>query len=101
MILVTHPDRPFQLTGKGTPRRHVSIKEYDEEISALYKQVEESAEVEVAPPAEWSEDSARAYVRDVIRKVMSAPGIGDDDDLFQQGCDRCASPACAHWRPSC
>lgn len=87
MITVTHPSKPFQLTAKGTPRRHISLKEYDADIESLYQKVEESTQVDVAVPADWNEDTMRVYIRGVVTSVMRAPTLADDDDLFQQGCD--------------
>ncbi|KAI0651021.1 acetyl-CoA synthetase-like protein [Trametes meyenii] len=87
MITVTKPSKPFQYTAKGTPRRHVSLAEYAEEIEDLYKKVEESSQVDVQAPAIWTNDSAREFARGVVKKVLRVPQIKDDDDLFQQGCD--------------
>ncbi|KAI0369579.1 acetyl-CoA synthetase-like protein [Pilatotrama ljubarskyi] len=87
MITVTKPDKPFQYTAKGTPRRHVSLAEYAAEIDELYRKVEESSQVDVQPPPSWTDGTVREYVRGVVKKVLRAPEIGDEDDLFQQGCD--------------
>ncbi|KAI9058630.1 acetyl-CoA synthetase-like protein [Trametes sanguinea] len=87
MITVTKPDKPFQFTAKGTPRRHVSLAEYAQEIDELYRRVEESSQVDIAPPSAWEGEALLQYVRDVVKRVLKAPGIGDEDDLFQQGCD--------------
>ncbi|KAI0350525.1 acetyl-CoA synthetase-like protein [Trametes cingulata] len=87
MITVTKPNKPFQYTAKGTPRRHVSLAEYAEEIEELYRKVEESSQVDVQLPPSWTDGAVREYVRGVVTKVLRAPDIGDEDDLFQQGCD--------------
>ncbi|KAI0673258.1 acetyl-CoA synthetase-like protein [Trametes maxima] len=87
MITVTKAGKPFQYTAKGTPRRHVSLAEYAEEIEELYKKVEESSQTDVQAPASWTEDSAREFARSIVTSVLRAPQIRDDDDLFQQGCD--------------
>ncbi|KAI0769291.1 acetyl-CoA synthetase-like protein [Trametes elegans] len=87
MITVTKPDKPFQYTAKGTPRRHVSLADYAEEIETLYTRVEETTQIDVPTPASWTDDSVRDYVRGVVKQVLKAPSISDDDDLFQQGCD--------------
>ena len=96
MVTVTDPARPFPLTAKGTPRRHVSLKDYEAEIDQLYRRVEESSRVDVAPPVDWTADDVTTFVQGVIHAVMRVSRIADDDDLFQQGCDRCAC-----LRPSC
>lgn len=89
MIMVTSPDKPLEYTAKGTPRRQVCIRSYEPEIDALYKTVEESSQVDIAPPRHWSPDAVREYARELVQKVMEMPKLGDEDDLFQQGCDRC------------
>ncbi|KAI0681684.1 male sterility protein-domain-containing protein [Cerioporus squamosus] len=87
MIMVTKPEKPLEYTAKGTPRRQVCIASYSEEIDALYKKVEESSQLDIAPPRDWSPESVHQYVREIVRNVMKNPDIKDTDDLFQQGCD--------------
>ncbi|OSD00749.1 acetyl-CoA synthetase-like protein [Trametes coccinea BRFM310] len=87
MITVTKPDKPFQYTAKGTPRRHVSLAEYAQEIDELYRRVEESSQVDIPPPSAWEGEALLQYVREVVKRVLKATQIGDNDDLFQQGCD--------------
>ena len=90
MITVTNPSKPFQYTAKGTPRRHVCLKDYTDEIEEVYHKIEESSQVNVATPEVWTDDGVLEYVRKVVQTVMKAPQLGDHDDLFQQGGDRCA-----------
>lgn len=86
--MVTKPGKPFQYTAKGTPRRQVSLDEYAEEIEELYKRVAESSQVDIPVPNSWSAGTVRSYVRGVVKRVMKVSDISDDEDLFQQGCDR-------------
>ncbi|KAI8989661.1 acetyl-CoA synthetase-like protein [Trametes punicea] len=87
MIIVTRPVKSFQYTAKGTLRRHVSLAEYAHEIDELYRRVEESSQVGVQPPSSWTGHAVLEYVRAVVKKVLRSSNIGDEDDLFQQGCD--------------
>ncbi|OSD00742.1 acetyl-CoA synthetase-like protein [Trametes coccinea BRFM310] len=87
MITVTNPDKLFQYTAKGTPRRHVSLAEYAQEIDELYRRVEESSQVDIPPPSAWEGEALLQYVREVVKRVLKATQICDNDDLFQQGCD--------------
>ena len=97
MVAVNDPARPFPLTAKGTPRRHVTLMDYEAEIDQLYQRVEESSRVDVPPPADWTaSDDVTVFVQGVIHAIMRVSQIADDDDLFQQGCDRYAP-----FRPSC
>ena len=51
--------------------------------------VEESQQIDMPPPRDWSSESVQLYVGEIVRKVMKNPNIQDSDDLFQQGCYRC------------
>ncbi|KAI1789118.1 acetyl-CoA synthetase-like protein [Ganoderma leucocontextum] len=86
MILVTHPAKPFQFNAKALPRRGIILKEYDDEIEALYKEVESSAQGEFAPPAAWDEVSTLAFVRTVVRGTLRRT-LADDADIFRNGGD--------------
>lgn len=87
MIMVAKPSMPFSYTAKRTVRRGAVLKEYDEEINALYETVAASAQSNVPPPSQWDVSSTIDYVRAVVRKILVHP-VTDDDDLFQHGCDR-------------
>ncbi|RDX43676.1 acetyl-CoA synthetase-like protein [Lentinus brumalis] len=86
MILVTSPSKPFEFTVKAQPRRHVILRAYNDEIEALYKEVENSAQSEFAPPAVWDEASTTSFIRSVVKKTLRRD-IGDDDDIFRNGGD--------------
>lgn len=88
MIMVTDPSKPLEYTAKGTPRRQVCIAAYEKEIDALYKRVEESSQVDIPPPRDWTSESTHEYIGSVVRNIMKNDEVKDMDDLFQQGCDR-------------
>ncbi|KLO18919.1 acetyl-CoA synthetase-like protein [Schizopora paradoxa] len=87
MIIVCKPDKPFEYTAKGNPRRHVSVALYNDEIEAVYKAVEESSLVDISAPKSWELQEATEFIRSVVARVMKNI-ISDDADLFEQGCDR-------------
>ncbi len=87
MILVCRPDKPFEYTAKGNPRRHVSVALYNEEIEVVYKAVEESSLVDISGPTSWELKEATEFVRSVVARVMKNI-LQDDVDLFEHGCDR-------------
>ena len=87
MVIVTSPEKPFPYNIKGYPRRKWILKDYQEEISALYAAVEETAQSDVAAPAAWDEDSTRTFLRTVVERVLKK-SIPDDADFFRNGCDR-------------
>ena len=90
MIIVSKPSKPFELTSKLTPRRHVVIKSYSQEIKALYEKVKESAQEDIPAPGSWTVDSTIDYVRKVVNKVIKLQ-LSDDSDFFLEGCDRSVS----------
>ncbi|KAH8110847.1 acetyl-CoA synthetase-like protein [Phellopilus nigrolimitatus] len=89
MILVASPSRPFPLTGKGTVRRQVTIKEYDNEIDAAYKAVDESAQENIVGPEDWTPPQVTEFVRQIVLQTMKKENgaIADDADLFEHGLD--------------
>lgn len=87
MIIVAKPSKPFHYTAKNTARRQAILKDYAEEISRLYETVDETTSSSVPPPAAWDIISTTDFVRTVVNKVL-VHQIEDDDDLFENGCDR-------------
>lgn len=90
MIIVSSSSKPFSYTGKGTPRRHAIIKDYSPEIDALYANVAESTQASIPSPGEWNMEETVSFIRTVVNNVLEHP-IQDPQDIFEHGCDRCAS----------
>lgn len=86
MIIVASPSKPFSYTAKHTPRRHVIIADYEDEIEQTYAKVNESTQSDLSPPAQWNFDNTLEFVRAVVHKVLEHE-IADADDLFICGCD--------------
>lgn len=86
MILIANPSKPFSYTPKGTVRRAPVIKDYEEEIDALYDAVDNSAQSATEPPVHWDDKSANLFTRAVVEKLITVP-LKDEDDIFQHGCD--------------
>ncbi|TFY82198.1 hypothetical protein EWM64_g1812 [Hericium alpestre] len=86
MILVPSPDKPFEYTAKGSPRKGAIVKAYDAEIEALYAAVEDSSQNDLPPPAEWTHDATLNFVAKAVEKTMRRQ-LDAGDDFFQQGCD--------------
>ncbi|GJJ11568.1 putative NRPS-like protein biosynthetic cluster [Clathrus columnatus] len=94
MIILASRSKPFVYTAKNTARRGAVIKEYDDEIESLYKEVENSAQTDVPLPLEldefggWSFETTRNFVREVVHLIMKdASNMRDEDDFFAYGCD--------------
>ena len=87
MIIVASPSKPFMYTAKMTARRQAILKDYDDEINALYDVVEQTSQVDIPIPAEWTPSHSLDYIRHVVQKVMTQ-NVADEVDIFQHGCDR-------------
>ncbi|KAI9464124.1 acetyl-CoA synthetase-like protein [Lactarius psammicola] len=86
MIIFASPSKPFVYTAKMTARRQAILKEYDNEINALYDVVEQTSQVDIPPPSEWTPSQSLDYMRRIVHKVMTQK-VADSIDVFQHGCD--------------
>ena len=87
MIIVAKPTKPFTYTAKNTVRRQAILDDYNSEIDALYDAVSDTAQEDLTPPHQWSQESTLEFLRVIVQRVMKK-SIADDDDFFQHGCDR-------------
>lgn len=87
MIIIASPAKPFVYTAKMTARRQAILKDYEAEINALYDIIEQTSQVDIPLPVDWSPSQSFDYVRCVVHKVM-AQKVADGVDIFQHGCDR-------------
>lgn len=86
MIIVSSASKPFTFTAKNSVRRQAIIREYDEEIKALYTAVDETGRADIPSPIVWDLSGSLVFVRAVVHKVMKKE-VSDEGDLFQHGCD--------------
>lgn len=89
LILVTTPDRPLILSGKGTIQRRASLAQYESEIEVLYANADVAAEDldERGPQLDPTNANAvTGFVRDSLRAVGVNPD-GDEASFFDQGMD--------------
>ncbi|KAJ3897995.1 hypothetical protein F5879DRAFT_910286 [Lentinula edodes] len=86
MILVASPSKPFMYTAKNTACRQAILNQYEEEIEAVYKAVEETTQSDIPAPVEWNPLSTKSFVRTIVTQVLSHT-VKDGDDIFQYGCD--------------
>ncbi|KAF8514478.1 hypothetical protein JB92DRAFT_2789445 [Gautieria morchelliformis] len=94
MILVASAFKPFSYTVKNTARRGVVLKDYAEEIEAIYQAVQNSSNTNIPIPSGsssdggWTLKESLTFVGDVVHSIMDgAEAMGDEDDLFAFGCD--------------
>ncbi|KAL7278170.1 hypothetical protein ACG7TL_008143 [Trametes sanguinea] len=86
MILVASPSKPLQLNMKRLPRRPLILKDYHDEIEALYQEVENSSQGDLQPPAAWDKENTHAFIRAVVERTLRR-SIADDADIFRNGGD--------------
>jgi hypothetical protein len=95
MILPASASKPLSYTVKKTARRGAVIKDYTEEIEAIYRAVEDSSNTHIPIPSGsnggggWTLEESLKFVGDVVRSIMrGGESVGNEDDLFGCGCDR-------------
>ncbi|ETW76160.1 tridomain enzyme adenylation-thiolation-dehydrogenase [Heterobasidion irregulare TC 32-1] len=86
MIIVSSPSKPFEYTLKGTPRRPIVIKAYEQEINDLYNSIVDSSQTDLPTPLKWTENETLDFIRLVVRNVVKSKP-DDNVDIFQEGCD--------------
>ncbi|PWY94539.1 NRPS-like enzyme [Aspergillus sclerotioniger CBS 115572] len=86
MIRLASPDKPFQLTPKGTTQRYAVNLAYSREIDAIYAAQDE--QVGVRLPVEMEYENLRSYLQSILSSLTSRSEIiKDSDDLDTLGLD--------------
>lgn len=63
------------------------MAEYEQEIEALYRAVDESSQSHIPPPSSWDQESSLRFIQSVVNTVLKNNKLGVEDDMFQHGCD--------------
>ncbi|KAJ2919461.1 hypothetical protein MD484_g949, partial [Candolleomyces efflorescens] len=98
MVMISSPEKPFQYTAKGSPRRQVITDIYEKEIGALYDGTPSQCALAAVEPTGShrddvdlsSVDGCTKLVRAVFRKALKlevGEELKDEDDILQMGCD--------------
>ena len=91
MVLVADPARPFKLTAKMTVERENVLSDYEHAIDQLYRSANASSPTTPVDGAVLrgvpQHIDALQLARLAVEKYFPCR-VGDDDDLFQAGCDR-------------
>ncbi|KAL3473530.1 hypothetical protein BJX99DRAFT_272294 [Aspergillus californicus] len=85
MIRLSDPRKPFQLTPKGTTKRHAVNADYREEIDAIY--AAQDQDLGPALPSEIGVDSVQSWVLDIVASMTGKSDIKSTDDFFSLGLD--------------
>jgi hypothetical protein len=87
MIIVAHPDKPIELTVKGTKCRQPTLDAYETEIAEAYTAVDAISRPDIGLPEAWSVRDITSFVRGVVQSVVGSQ-LGDNEDIFSRGGDR-------------
>ena len=107
MIMMVRPDKPLPRTPKGTIMHRLALKNYSNEIEALYAlhrflvvklfsaapRYEElasksSSRNQVEPPLSWDVISLKEWLIGQLSQMFAGKVFSTSADLFEQGCDR-------------
>lgn len=91
MILVAHPDRPFDYTPKATLRRAAILTAYHKMIDNAYKAVDDISVEGNGIPIGRTHDKITRFIRNLFRKVVDNK-IQDTENLYDFGGDRYVVP---------
>ncbi|PYI00449.1 thioester reductase [Aspergillus sclerotiicarbonarius CBS 121057] len=80
-------DRPFQTTPKGSTRRAAVLKDYAEEIDAIYARGDESTVAVQELPEEPSLPNLSQYIHGLVSKMLQRSDFGSQEDLYKLGLD--------------
>ncbi|KAF7798276.1 hypothetical protein EIP86_009494 [Pleurotus ostreatoroseus] len=88
MIIVAAPTKPLPRPAKGTLARKQAVKEFEQEIEALYAAVENSSGIKtIVPPKSWSPEDIEAWLCEHAAAINDERRFDPSIDLFQQGLD--------------
>lgn len=89
MIILASSDKPIPYSTKGLPKRRLVHELYADEINTAYSNFEAS-NAEFGASERLTQEEYLVLVRSVVQEVI--PNVGDQDDIFQAGCDRYGFP---------
>jgi nucleoside-diphosphate-sugar epimerase/acyl carrier protein len=84
-IGLASPSKPFTLTPKGTIQRRSVLKDYTDEIEALYASQDEKDITQISKDA--SNSDIKAYITTVLEDILSIASVDENADIFALGVD--------------
>lgn len=85
MIRLSKREKPFDLTFKGTTKRHTVNKDYKEEIDAIYAAAEDESVQKLPETPDLS--SLLGYVHGIVSTLLDRSDVDYNEDLYQTGLD--------------
>ena len=90
-VLFTSPSKPMLRAGKGTVQRSGTLKAYESEIEALYRDAEQMSSYPstptVAEPFSFDEDKMSQCISHSIMAVTGWSHLSASEDFFTRGMD--------------
>ncbi|RAL04515.1 acetyl-CoA synthetase-like protein [Aspergillus ibericus CBS 121593] len=86
-IGLSRRDRLFQTTPKGSTRRAAVLKDYADEIDAIYSKGDESTVAVAELPAKPDLSNLTQYIHRLASKILQRDDFGSQEDLYKLGLD--------------
>ncbi|GLA50743.1 putative NRPS-like protein biosynthetic cluster [Aspergillus niger] len=86
-IALSKRDRPFQTTPKGSTRRAAVVKDYTDEIDAIYTTTDEETVDVDELPASPDLSNLSKYIHDLFTRILQRSDFGPQEDLYKLGLD--------------
>jgi len=85
-IAIASKAKPFKTTPKGTTQRRAVVRDYEQEINAIYEADLED-DLQDSLPETLDQNSVTEYTRQVIARVLEKPDIPVNQDFYSAGLD--------------
>ena len=88
MVLFSQPQKPFSRAGKGTVVRSLTIKQYEEEIAALYRDAKKNRSTRGEKRRlRITKESLTDLIRQEVASQLEREDFSDGEDFFDLGFD--------------
>ncbi|KAI1076050.1 acetyl-CoA synthetase-like protein [Whalleya microplaca] len=88
LVLFSSKAKPFLRAGKGTIQRQLTLKAYEDDIDALYDNLESGALADdIDPITSISAEGLAPIITQLYQHALNSPDISQETDLFARGLD--------------
>ncbi|PPQ75729.1 hypothetical protein CVT24_002582 [Panaeolus cyanescens] len=88
LILFSSPGKPLPRSAKGTVMRKAALAAYNDEIEAIYAEVNSSSNTaSVQPPEDWSKEKIQPWLLQQLEDLVPGKSFVPTVDLMEQGLD--------------
>ncbi|PWY92969.1 acetyl-CoA synthetase-like protein [Aspergillus sclerotioniger CBS 115572] len=86
-IGLSRRDKSFQTTPKGSTRRAAVLRDYAEEIEAIYSRSDEGTVAVAALPETPNPSNLTQYIHELVAKILQWSDFSHQEDLYKIGLD--------------